>query len=321
MRHYRQLASGGLRSDVIQCPFGFASAPFNVGGAKAAVTGFIPYPRHGGNQERILAKRHKETHFSVDAVKRVISGLIATHEHLLEVEQEIVRAHSMALHEIRKFNRTIKQNAERLCKQASPDNVDHAPKEMLNIYKTAELMSNEYDVIEILADASQATLPVNTVSEIYKMFDKCVKIYNAVAGGRKIILRASGNYSPRVAASDKTLHIIPSVLIENALKYSLPGSDIRINIDPDETDGQRCIVTVTNDSPGNQELDDRVFQRGVRFSSTGDGSGNGLYVAQLIANQHKTRITINSKVLNPTTVRHTFVVPFRTTNERYLRKR
>lgn len=319
-RHYEELArSLSVHGKLVQCPYGFASVAFRAGEVFAALTGFVPYPRLGGAKERIVAKRHPDIKVSAEAAQKAISGLVQSNSHFLQLEKNVLEGHSMALHEIRKFNRTIKQTAERLCKKASPDDPDRAPKELVTIYKTSELMSNEYDVIEILADASQANLPLNTVSELYRIFDKCVKIYNAIAGGRRILLRAPSNYFPRIAANDKTLHILPSVFIENALKYSKPGSDVRISLEPDSYD-EHCIVTVINDSEGQQQLDDRVFQRGFRANSLRDGSGNGLYVAQLIAKQHGTQIRVESCILSSTSVRHTFKVPFKTTNERWLKK-
>jgi signal transduction histidine kinase len=323
-RHYEGMAdlakSNPNEVHVRQCPFGFASIAFSTGDLFAALTGFVPFPRLGGEKERIVAKRHPESKFSIEAVQRAISILVKANKNFLEIEETVLKGHSMALHEIRKFNRTIKQTAERLCKRDSPGNPDGAQKELVTIYKTSELMSNEYNVIEILADASQAKLPPNTVSELYKIFDKCVKIYNAIAGGRRLLLRAEHNYNPRIVANDNTLPIIPSVFIDNALKYSLPGSEIRIFIEPD-TDNQSCLVTVTNDSEGQQQLDDRIFQRGYRATTHRDGTGNGLYVAQLIAEQHNTRITVDSSILSSARVRHTFSVSFRTTNERWLKKR
>jgi signal transduction histidine kinase len=320
-RHYEQLAmSSPVQRTIVQCPFGFASAAFSTATTFSAVTGFVPFPRLGGSQESIVAKRHKDSRISTDAVQNAINGIVEADKHFLALEENVLKGHSMALHEIRKLNRAIKQNAERLCRKESPNDLDLARKELVTIYKSSELMSNEFDVIEVLADATQTTLPLNTVIEIYKIFDKCVRIYNTQAGGRHVVLRATtSTYSPRVVASDKTLHIIPSVLIENSLKYSTPGSETRIFLEPD-LETSECIVTVVNESEGNQSLDNRVFQRGFRFDTRRDGSGNGLYVAQLIAKQHGTRITVQSEVTGPNSIRHTFSIRIKTTTERWLKK-
>ncbi len=320
-RHYEQIATDQVRSgELVQCPFGFASAPFRTGTLYGAFTSLIPFPRLGGSKESILAKRHRECRVATTGIATAIAGVIDADDHFQVIEQDIFKGHSMALHEIRKLNRAVKQNAERLCRQASPTDPDLAPKELVTIYKSSELMSNEFDVIEVLADASQASLPLNTVIEPYKIFDKCVRIYNTQAGGRRVVIRSSvSGYSPRIAAHDKTLHIIPSVLIENSLKYSTPGSETRIVFEP-SAEGGECVVKVVNDSEGRQELDERVFRRGFRFESRQDGSGNGLYVAQLIAKQHQTKITVQSQIVAPNSVRHIFEIRFKTTTDKWPKK-
>ena len=320
-RHYEQIAKSEVRSgELVQCPFGFASAPFRTDNLFAAFTSLIPFPRIGGSKESVLAKRHRECRVATTGTATAIAAVVGMDNQFQAIEKGIFKGHSMALHEIRKLNRAIKQNAERLCRTHSPTDLEKAPKELVTIYKSSELMSNEFDVIEVLADASQAALPLNTVSELYRVFDKCVRIYNTQAGGRRVVIRSSvGGYSPRIAAHDKTLHIIPSVLIENSLKYSSPGSETRILFEPDGEESE-CIVRVVNESDGRQELDDRVFQRGFRFDTRQDGSGNGLYVAQLIAKQHHTRITVQSQIVGPNSVRHIFEIRFKTTTDKWLKK-
>jgi signal transduction histidine kinase len=306
-RHYETLSKNIIdQGTVVQCPFGFGSAPFRVGEIFAAVTSFVPYPRLGGSKERMLAKRHPEAKINGEILKKTISAIAIAETHLRELEKAAVQDASLALHEIRKLNATIKQTAERLCRKDSPNDPDAAKPELVRIWKTSELMSNEFDVIEFLANANLAELPVNHVSEPYKLFHKLVRIYNERAGGRKLVLSGGdARHSPRIAACDKTFHIIPSVFIENALKYSAPGSEIRIFLGPDE-DGEHCVIKVTNESEGQQLLDDRVFLRGYRANKHGDGSGNGLFIAQEIAKQHKSLITVQSSIVSQNRLRHSF---------------
>src|SRR4029077_4703726 len=108
----------------------------------------------------------------------------------------------------------------------SPEDLDNASPDLVKIMKASELMSRQFDVIELLANEELATLPLNSVSEVYKLFDKCARIYQTRS--KRITLDAPQGFSPRVDACDKTFPIIPSVLIENALKYSVPESDVRV---------------------------------------------------------------------------------------------
>ncbi len=330
--HYRALAEGNPEGRVLtQCPYGFSSIAFWLGGVSAAITGFVPNPRLGGSQERIVAKRHKNTRVSAEAAREMISNFRAVAaryraieeaaaerlksadeeatQRLHDVEVEIAKKHSMALHEIRKLNRTVVQTAERLCMEESPQNPEQADARIVTIWKTAELMSKQFDVVDILANETLTKLPVKAPSQVYKIFDKCVRVYQAVRGSRRLFLQAPQNFSPKILVCEKTFPIIPTVLISNALKYSAPNTEVRVTLEPSE---RGCLASVISESPGEQLLDDSIFDLGVRVSRDSDGSGTGLYVAQLVARQHGTRITVESTPSSEHTVRHVFKVSFRT---------
>jgi hypothetical protein len=331
IRHYEEMvASGTEPGSLVSCPFGFASVAFRAGDIFGALTGFIPYPRLGGTNERIVAKRHKEARVTIDAITGAILTLKEVSQRFEQIEDEAERRlfsveneakrllheidietakkHSMALHEIRKLNRTVVQTAERLCLEQSPQSPEQADSRIVNIWKTAELMSKQFDVVEILANESLTKLPVKTPSQLYKIFDKCVRVFQTVRGPRSLFLQAPQNYSPRIHVCEKTFPIIPTVLISNALKYSKPNTEVRVILEPD---GGSCVASVISVSEGQMPLDDSIFQRGVRISSDSDGSGNGLYVAQLVARQHATKITVQSIPDSHNNVKHIFRVPFR----------
>src|SRR5690349_2513123 len=69
-RHYEQIAKSEVRSgELVQCPFGFASAPFRTDNLFGAFTGLIPFPRIGGSKESIMAKRHRECRVATTGIE------------------------------------------------------------------------------------------------------------------------------------------------------------------------------------------------------------------------------------------------------------
>jgi two-component system sensor histidine kinase KdpD len=90
-----------------------------------------------------------------------------------------------------------------------------------------------------------------------------------------------------VLADPQLLRIALSQLVENACKYSAPGSDVTIAID---RQGDSVAVKVSNTGssiPFNERT--RIFERfyrGADASRTTSGSGLGLYVARKIAIAH-----------------------------------
>jgi len=60
-QYYTALANLTLSEPkIVQCPSGFASIAFIVGHLKCAITGFVPYPRLGGDEERNQGKKYPE---------------------------------------------------------------------------------------------------------------------------------------------------------------------------------------------------------------------------------------------------------------------
>jgi hypothetical protein len=281
-KHYEKILYSATKDDIIQCPFGFSSIPFELGELKIAITSIVPYPRIGGTDESKNAKQFPETKISIDALRHTINYLKNVYGKIRDIELTALQNQSMALHEIRKLNRTVKQKAERFY-----DN--NKSEEALTIWKTSELMSNQFEIIEVLANESLTDIIPSNEIELYRIFHKCVRIYEMQ--DPRLIMNAPKDYHPKAKASDKTFPIIPSVLIENALKYSIAKSKVYIDF---ETKGNQCLIKVVNFSKLENKLDEKVFKRNFRMDNKTDGSGNGLYVAQLVAKQHNTNIKIEA---------------------------
>jgi two-component system sensor histidine kinase KdpD len=103
---------------------------------------------------------------------------------------------------------------------------------------------------------------------------------------RQILFEASER-AVEVQADPQLLRIALSQLVENACKYSAPGSSITIAV---ERQDDSVAVRVSNTGsaiPYNERtrIFDR-FYRGAGVSSTTSGSGLGLYVARKIAMAH-----------------------------------
>jgi signal transduction histidine kinase len=306
--HYAGLLHGAAQGQFVQCPFGFSSFSFHAEQGAIAITAFVPHPRLGGEAERRLAKQYPAHRVSSETVRKTARAISDTARELKALERDALNNHSAALHELRKLNRAVKQTAERLCRNGSPEDPEAADPSLVRIWKTADLMSNQFDVVELLANERLAALPLNASVEIYKLFDKCVRIYRASSDPRRILLTAPAGYSPRIRACDKTLPIIPTVLVENAIRYSLKGSDVTVSLRPE---GPNCLVEVSNLTALNAALTERVFERGVRVSPDSEGSGNGLYLAQLVAAQHGAQIRLTVDTVAKDRMKCAFALAFR----------
>lgn len=277
-RHYEKLID---KESLIleQCPFGFSSFVIKTEKINFAFTGIIPFPRLGGELEKKCAKKFPRNKISIDSIHKISLALDNIYKNLNEITQDIISNSSKALHEIRKLNRVVKQNSEKLYKK------DESNRTLLTIWKASEMMSQQFDVIEILANENLSSIPLNIKSHLFDLLYKCIQ-FNSFEK-EKIQIQCEDHYRPRVWICDKTFHIIPNVLIGNATKYARPNSKIIVKL---IEDAEFCIVRVTNELSEKLDITDKIFNKGVRFHKDIEGTGNGLYVAQLVAQQHKIEI-------------------------------
>jgi light-regulated signal transduction histidine kinase (bacteriophytochrome) len=282
---------GRAAASPIQCPFGFTSFPIRDFGV--VFTGLIPYPRLGGEAERARAKRYPDNKIPVSSMETAARGFAQAEGRIRDAETEVAKKQTVALHEIRKLNAKVKQTAERLCRGESPYDIDGASPELVRILKTSELMSYQFEVLELLANEGLASLPLNTESDVYRLFDKCVRIYQPEGKTDRISIRNTSGGTATVRVCDKTFPIVPSVLIENGIKHSLPDSQVHVEVRLERAG--TCVISVASRCRSDVRLTAEIFDRGVRATTDVEGSGNGLYLAQLVARQHGTEIQLQTE--------------------------
>jgi two-component system sensor histidine kinase KdpD len=114
-----------------------------------------------------------------------------------------------------------------------------------------------------------------------------VSQYSRIPSDRRISLE-SGDEEFEVVADPELLRLAFSQLLDNAGKYSLPGSAITIRI---ERQGKLIAIRVSNSGSsiprGEQQRIFERFYRGNDAKRYTSGSGLGLYVARKIALAHR----------------------------------
>lgn len=305
-KHYESLSTSLSSQSIKQCPYGFATIPILLKNNRVAFTGVVPFPRLGGELERSVAKSNPLSKIDINKLYQTVEAFIKLNENISSLENSIIKNQAMALHEIRKLNRRIKQTAERICTSQNPDEPSQSDTELVQIWKTSEIMSQQFDIIEILAGRTLTDLPVDKIIEVHKIILKCVKIYDPINTG-KFKISCLPTYHPKILACNKTFPIILTVLIENAIKYSLESTPVHIKI---TRSSENCDISVSNISEYTH-IDNSIFNRGIRGKTDKDGSGIGLYVAQLVAKQHNSFITVETLHLHNNKMLCTFKVGFK----------
>jgi light-regulated signal transduction histidine kinase (bacteriophytochrome) len=296
---YRRLRGQSGRH---QCPYGFSVWPLPIGAKQFAVTALVAAPRLGGAAERLRGKEYSENRAAADSVTawaRAVHDLVAAGD--IERDAEFTRRLE-ALHEIRRFNQIVKINMERACGNESPEDPDAATIELVRAHRASVLISVQLDALDLLANPVSAMSFEPRKSVFYKTVDKMVRIYRVLADSKDVKIRLTGVSFAQANLDNRTIHIIPSVFIDNAIKYSQTGETVDVHV----TDGSRgglpvITVEVLSNGPAatdNEERDLFVKRgRGKAAQAVAEGSGLGLTLAKIVADQHKGWISASQRPL------------------------
>jgi two-component system sensor histidine kinase KdpD len=104
--------------------------------------------------------------------------------------------------------------------------------------------------------------------------------------GREVRVRIDGQL-PAVMADPDLMGLVLRQLLDNALKYSPPGSPIEIT---GELKDGRVVLCIRDQGPGIPLRErDRIFEKFYRWQATAShipGTGLGLYIAREITRAH-----------------------------------
>lgn len=168
----------------------------------------------------------------------------------------------------------------------------------LNIVKTVELLHARVALMPLVANPAAASFGRKRRTPVYRACDRIVRILAPNARKRRVRLQLGGR-SFNEPDCYESFDTIPLVLIDNAIKYSLPDQCVDITIN-DGPDAGVVIIEITSMSPRISDTDSpRIFEKGYRghFSEmlVARGAGLGLYLGQTVAKAHGTIIQHSCK--------------------------
>jgi len=236
-----------------------------------------------------------------DDAGRVTSGIaiirnIQKDREVDEIKSDFI---SIVSHELRTPLTAIKGFLSMILKRDFGEISDKQAHFLSRVYQSNQRM---IDLVEDLLESShiesgKTNLTINPVAMEGIVADVVAEEAGRAASKQILVKVNRRQRLPRVLADESRLHQILVNLIDNAIKYSLPESEIRINF---KVKGDELVTTVADQGVGiTPSQFDRLFTKFGRIynpmSVQAGGTGLGLYIVKNLVEAHGGRIWVTSR--------------------------
>ena len=223
------------------------------------------------------------------------TSIIEREEDAIKQQKEII---GNTIHDIRKLSVQLQDTSAKIIEELNSINSSYNLNELCtNLYALTNLLSIHLDTFDLEAnpDLNLNLSNDKTKIPIYKKVEKVYKCLRSKADTKGIRINLLGQ-SYGLFTANTIIEIGIFILVDNAIKYSFPQSNIEISFDEN---GNQLVVAFVNwgIKPLDGELK-HIFERGYRgkIYETFDieGRGIGLYLFSEIceANEIKYKVSI-----------------------------
>jgi signal transduction histidine kinase len=188
-------------------------------------------------------------------------------------------------HELRKLNQQLKPAAERLILELDhfdgedPSQIEYYTRQL---HATSQLISIRLSTYDLSITSDFSVFEKKGPIAIYKKFDKVSKLLEVQANERHLKIIRKGE-SFRSCLANDLVELIPYLLLDNAIKYSMCYNTITV-IFEEGLNHLIVIVKSLSQRPDKKEIP-HLKERGFRSKNNSKevgGKGLGLYLADLI---------------------------------------
>ena len=310
--HYNKVLKNA--NGFVKCPFGFGTDVIKIGSQQLILTCLNLEKITQRKVERLLSDKDFLPRLSVERYKkiiedykRLISENACSNEQAIDLARKSDSVHNQkvllenTLHENRKLNNQLKNSVDVFLSETNKLRHDW---ERINdvckdIYSTASLMSIRFDCYDFEVNPTLNTNAIEIPIPIYKRIEKIYKCLTNRIAQKGLHVKLDGK-SYNFYKASSILEIALFIIIDNAVKYALEKSDIRIKF---KEEGNKLSVTFYNwgicpDRSETSHLTDRGFRsKKIIESNKYDGRGIGLFILKTICQivGVKLRITIGTE--------------------------
>ncbi|MDX1803253.1 MAG: HAMP domain-containing sensor histidine kinase [Alcanivorax sp.] len=241
-----------------------------------------------GNLDKRLQTTPKNDEF--DDLSHILNLMLDRIQRLIEDTRE---ANASIAHDLRTPLTHLRSRIETLQQGAQPGSGDDESlgKCLEDIDKLIATFNALLTITGLESAAENISL---TPVDLDELAGDIIELYEALAEEKRITLRFESEPGSMIKGNRNLLAQAISNLVDNAIKYSHEGGEIRIGI---SSHGQRVKLAIQDNGPGIPEhFHDQVFKRFYRMdaSRSTPGNGLGLSLVDAVAQAHQARITLRN---------------------------
>lgn len=284
-----------------KCPYGLVSYIHVDGDKKTIFTSLREKALYQKKSKRFLAESVYNPVLTREQLLVLIGNSIKKHKEECYLSEKIESFDSMA-HEVKKLNSQIKEYCDSLINlyyekndymALTQDEYANLFEKIKSLYIISSMITSRYTIYDYDKNPEILSYGSKLQSSIHGKFLKCSKILKNYKNKNSHIKLEGETH--KCLKTFPSFEMVPFLLIENALKYALDGTEINVKF----TDGLDSLqVSIVSVGPYCSQDDiSHIFDKGFRGTNAkkaSDGNGIGLYFVKLICDLHNISISAES---------------------------
>lgn len=288
----RRCLSGDKDGTWSTCYRGMDTFRSRIGDTAMVFGGFLTPTTYYGlsrKRKREMERWRVDPDLVTNWVVRLENTLTAMAE---QVEVEVKESLS-AFHDVQSTVSALVRGAEDVVRGQPGDSfdaqLDSLPADVRGLVQSTFLLQARLQLMPLVTNPEAARYGDRHRTPVYRVFDRVIRMLRPLGSKKSVSVRLLGS-SFNQPDGFNSFEVIPLVLVENAIKYSLPRQTVDVTVE--DVPGQLAVsVEITSFSPKlDPDESASIFTKGFRgrHSSTvaSSGSGIGLHLAQVVADAH-----------------------------------
>ncbi|CAM4400226.1 sensor histidine kinase [Flavobacterium terrigena] len=173
------------------------------------------------------------------------------------------------------------------------EKLENSDKSYKDLYNSLDLITSQLGMVDVILNPNSIQFGKKKPINLYKLFDKIKALFEHLSTKKRDVnIKLSSEIRVDDCYCYESIEFIPLILLDNALKYSVSGSDIDIKF---EQHYGVLKVIVKNIGPlVNDQNKENIFEKffrdesGKKFSK--EGMGMGLWIANQILEAHNCKL-------------------------------